>query len=96
MNTLFDRKSQSILGRNSNSARRLEVSETHSLVLLAFFTASGLVSVIAAVFTTMLSHNGWRDFWLIVCVVSFLTLMVGITQFCMSYQSNHERQAQKQ
>jgi hypothetical protein len=88
MNTVPDRKTQSVGGRNSSSARGLELSEKHSLALLGFFTFSGLLSVIASVFTTMLTSGALRDFWLAVCIAAFITLLVGITRFFLSYQSH--------
>jgi hypothetical protein len=63
MNTLLHRKSPSIGGRSPGSKRSVELSEKHSLALLCFTTANGLLSFVAAMFTTMLTLSaGWRYF----------------------------------
>jgi hypothetical protein len=92
MNTLLHRKSPSIGGRSPGSERGVEVSEKHSLTLLGFFTATGLLSVVAAIFTTMLPMPaGLRYFWLVICVITFGLLLTGITLFCLSYKSKQTR-----
>jgi hypothetical protein len=91
MNTLLDGKSQSIQGRNSNSARGVAVSEKHSLALLGFFTVSGLLYVLGAVFTTMLTAHAVRDIWLALTITLFAGMVVGVTLFFLSYKSSATR-----
>ncbi len=92
MNTLLHRKSPFTESRRPDSERRVELSEKHSLALLGFFTASGLLSVVTAIFTTMLPMpGGLRYFWLVICVVTFGLLLIGITLFCLSYESKPTR-----
>ena len=56
--------------------------EKHALALLGFFTTTGLLSVVAAVFTnTVPMPAGLRDICLIICVITFGLLVIGITLF---------------
>ena len=91
MNTLLDRKSQSVGRRNPISVRALSVTEKHSLSLLLFFTISGLLYVTAAVFTTMLTHSVLRDAFLALTIVLFAGMVVGVTLFFLSYMSGASR-----
>jgi hypothetical protein len=91
MNTILDRKSQSVIGRSSKSARFVELSEKRSLAFLGFFTLSGLIYVTAAVFTTMLTFGVSRDIWLAVTITTFAGMVAGITLFFVSYQSRASR-----
>jgi hypothetical protein len=92
MNTLLHRKSPFTGSRRPDSERRVKLSEKHSLALLGFFTASGLLSVVTAIFTTMLPMpGGLRYFWLVICVITFGLLLIGITLFCLSYESTPTR-----
>jgi H+/Cl- antiporter ClcA len=88
MNTLLDRNSPSTGSRRPNSARRAELSEKHSLALLGFFIIAGLLSVLADVFTNtgLPMPNGLRDFWLVICVVTFGLMVAGVTLFALSYK----------
>jgi hypothetical protein len=89
MNAVLHRKSPSVGGRSPGSKRSVEVSEEHSLALLCFTTANGLLSFIAAMFTTMLTLSaGWRYFWLVICLVTFGLSLVGIVLFCLSYKKD--------
>ena len=89
MNALLHRKSPSIGGRNPGSKRSVELSEKHSLALLCFTTANGLLSFVAAMFTTMLTLSaGWRYFWLVICRATFGPSLVGTVLFCLSYKKN--------
>jgi hypothetical protein len=89
MNTLVHRKSPSIGGRSPGSKRSVELSEKHPLALMCFFTANGLLSFIAAMFTTMLTLSaGWRYFWLVICLATFGLSLIGIVLFCLSYKTN--------
>jgi hypothetical protein len=88
MNSIVDRKSESVGGRNSSSARAVAVSEKHSMALLRFFTLSGLLYVTAAVFTTMLTFGVLRDLFLGATITLFIGMLVGITLFFLSYQSH--------
>ena len=63
--------------------------EKHSLELLCFTATNGLLSFVAAMFTTMLTLSaGWRYFWLVICLVTFAFWMVGIVLFCLSYKGD--------
>jgi hypothetical protein len=89
MNTLLHRKSPSVGGRSPGSKRSVELSEKHSLALMCFFTANGLLSFIAAMFTTMLTLSaGWRYLWLVICLATFGFSLVGTVLFCLSYKKN--------
>jgi purine-cytosine permease-like protein len=92
MNTLLHRKSPSIGGRSPGSKRSVELSEKHSLVLLGFFVPTGLVSVVADIFTNMVPMPaGLRYFWLAICLITFGLLLIGITLFFLSYKSKQTR-----
>ena len=85
-------KSPSIDGRSPGSERSAEVTEAHSLALLCFTTANGLLSIVAAMFTTMLPlSDGWRYFWLVICLVTFGLSLVGTGLFLVSYQGGQTR-----
>jgi hypothetical protein len=85
-------KSPSIDDRSLGSERSVEVKEDHSLALLCFTTANGLLSFVAAMFTTMLPLSaGWRYFWLVICLVTFGLSVVGMVLFCLSYKGNKPR-----
>ena len=86
MDTQLDRKSQSIGGRNSSSARAMLVSEKHAIHLLLFFTLSGLLYVTAAIFTTMLTYHVLRDIFLVLTIVLFAGMVTGVTLFFGSYK----------
>ena len=92
MNRLLHRKSPSIGGRSPGSKRSVELPEKHSLVLLGFFVPTGLVSVVADIFTNMVPMPaGLRYFWLAICVITFGPLLIGITLFFLSYKSKQTR-----
>jgi hypothetical protein len=86
MNSVLDEKSKSVPSNDASSMRTLKLNEKHALAFLGFFTVSGLLYVLMAVFTTMLSHNGWRDLWLALTITLFSGMLVGITFFFLSYQ----------
>jgi hypothetical protein len=86
MHTLLHTKSPFTGYRRPDSERGVKVSEKHSLALLCFFTLAGLLSIVTAIFTTMLPMpGGLRYFWLVICVTTFGLLLIGITLFCLSY-----------
>ena len=79
MNALLHRKQPSVESRNLSSERSVEVTEKRTLALLCFITASGLLSMVSAMFTTMLPLSaGWRNFWLIICLITFGLLLTGL------------------
>ena len=89
MNTLLQSKSPFDGSHRPDSARRLELSEKHSLAFMYFFVTTGLTSVVADVFTnTVPMPNGMRDFWAVICVVTFVLSVVGITLFFLSYKTS--------
>ena len=54
------------------SKRSVELSEKHSLALLGFFVPTGLLSVVADIFTNMVPMPaGLRYFWLAICVITY-------------------------
>ena len=74
--------------RRPDSERRLIVPEKHALVLLCFFTITGLLSAVADVFTnTVPMAAGLRDLCLVICVTTFGLLLAGISLFFVSYKS---------
>lgn len=88
MNTPLHPRSPLTEYRRPESGPGLKVSEKHAFVLLYFFTATGLLSVVADVFTnTVPMPAGLRDICLVVCVVTFGLLMTGIALFFLSYKS---------
>jgi hypothetical protein len=88
MNTLLHTKSPVTGYRRRDSERGVKVSEKHALALLCFFTTTGLLSVVADVFTNMVPMPaGLRDFWLVICVTAFGLSVTGITLFVLSYKS---------
>jgi hypothetical protein len=59
----------------------------HSLALLCFTTASGLLGFVSAMFTTMLPLSvGWRYFWLAICVAALGCALIGLVRFILSYR----------
>ena len=83
MNTLLHRKQPSVESRNLSPDQSVKVTEKRSWALLCFITASGLLSIVAAMFTTMLPLSaGWRNIWLVICLVTFGLLMTGVFLFC--------------
>jgi hypothetical protein len=67
--------------------RSIEEQTKRSLPLLCFFTASGLLAFVAAMFTTMLDlSDGWRYFWLGICIVALGLSLTGVVLFCRSYK----------
>jgi hypothetical protein len=97
MNTPLYPKSPLTEARRPESGRGVKVSEKHALVLLYFFTATGLLSVVADVFTnTIPMPAGLRDICLVVCVTTFGLLMTGIALFFLSYKSEQSSTPGKQ
>jgi Ca2+/Na+ antiporter len=67
--------------------RSIQEQTKRSLPLLCFFTASGLLAFVAAMFTTMLPlSDGWRYFWLGICVVALVLAFIGVVRFILSYK----------
>jgi uncharacterized transporter YbjL len=83
MNALLHTKYPSVESRDVSSERSVEVTEKRSLALLCFITPTGLLSILAAMFTTMLPLSaGWRYFWLAICLVTFGLLLTWVVLFC--------------
>jgi hypothetical protein len=62
-------------------------SEGRSLVRLFRTAVFGLLSAVAAIFTTMLPMpDSWRSFWLIICVFALALAVTGIVMFERSYK----------
>jgi hypothetical protein len=74
--------------RGPDSERGVKLSEKHALALLCFFTITGLLSVVADVFTnTVPMPAGLREVCLFVCIITFGLLTTGITLFFLNYKS---------
>jgi hypothetical protein len=86
MNTPLDRKTQSVGGSDSSSAETLAGSEKRPLAILRFFTLSGLLYVTAAVLTMTIAFGVLRDIFLAITITLFVSMLVGITSFILSYQ----------
>lgn len=91
MDTQLDRKSQSVGRHNPISARALVASEKHAIHLLLFFTLSGLFSVTAAIFTTVVTYHALRDIFLALTIVLFAGMVIGVTLFFVSYKPSAAR-----
>ena len=62
-------------------------SEKRSILRLFQTVIFGLLSAVAAIFTTMLSSSpGSRAFWLIICLFAFALALRGIVLFERSYK----------
>jgi hypothetical protein len=86
MNALFHTKSSSVESRNLSFERSVETGEERSIALLCFTTINGLLSFVAAMFTTMLPLSvGWRYSWLFICLATFGLSLIGLVLFCQSY-----------
>jgi hypothetical protein len=97
MNTIFRAKPPFTRRRRPDSERALKPSEKHAIALLCFFTTTGLLSVVADVFTnTVPMPAGLRDLWLVICVITFGLLLMGITLFFLSYKSKQPSTAEKE
>ena len=82
MHTVLQRKSPSTESRRPDSARGVEMLEKHSLAIMGFFITTGLLSVLADAFTNTVSMlNGLRDFWFVICVVTFGLMVAGVHSF---------------
>jgi hypothetical protein len=54
---------------------------------LSLGALAGLVSAMAAIFTTVIDWNvlGWRYFWLVVCLTGFAGLITFISRACARF-----------
>jgi hypothetical protein len=67
---------------SAGSGRNLKAADAYGLGQLSLATAMGLASFAAAMFTTMLPlSEGWRYFWLAVCVTAFLLAIAAVVLF---------------
>jgi hypothetical protein len=88
MSQLPSTKDLSTGNRDLKSERSVGAPEGPSLALLCFTTLFGLLSIVAAIFTTMLPLSaGWRYFWLIICLFAFALSLICIVLFEQSYQA---------
>src|SRR5258708_33642002 len=72
--------------RDLKSERSVGAPKGRSLALLCFTTLFGLLSIVAAMFTTILPLSaGWRYFWLIICLFVFALSLTCIILFEQSY-----------
>jgi fatty acid desaturase len=87
MNELPSKKDLSTGNRDLKSERSVGAPRRRSqarLCLTAFF---GLISVVAAINTTVLTLSaGWRYFWLTICVFALALTLTCIVLFERSYK----------
>ena len=89
MNALHHRTHPSVGSRNLSSERSVAASDKRTLAILYFVTANGLLSILAAMFATMLSSSAvGQYFWLAVCLVTFGLLLTGLVRLGVSDQAN--------
>ena len=89
MNTLHHTIHPSVESPPLSPKRSVALSEKRSLAILCFATASGLVSLLAALGATVLSSSaGGQYFWLAVCLVTFGLLLIELVRFGLSYQAD--------
>jgi VIT1/CCC1 family predicted Fe2+/Mn2+ transporter len=80
-------KNRPIQDHDPKPEQSVQSSEGHSLVRLFRTAVFGLLSAIAAIFTTMLPMpDGWRSFWLIICLCTFALAVTGIVRFEGGYK----------
>jgi len=81
-------KNQSIEDHDLKPEQRLRSSEGRSIGRLFKTAVFGLLSFLAAIFTTTLPlPAGWRSFWLIICLFTFALAVTGIVLFERSYKT---------
>jgi sterol desaturase/sphingolipid hydroxylase (fatty acid hydroxylase superfamily) len=87
VNELPSTKDLSTGNRDLKSERSVGAPKRRSLALLCFTTLFGLLSIVAAMFTTILPLSaGWRYFWLIICLFAFALSLTCIILFEQSYK----------
>jgi hypothetical protein len=65
-----------------------EKTDTNILVKLSWATLAGVLSYIAAVFTTVLELGGfWQYFWLGICLVTFACSCFLIVRACRDFDN---------
>jgi hypothetical protein len=63
-----------------------ETTDTAILVKLSWATLAGVLSYVAAVFTTVLELGGfWRYFWLGICLATFACACFLIVRACRDF-----------
>jgi len=73
--------------RDLRSERSVGAAKRRSLARLCFTTFFGLLSIVAAMFTTILPLSaGWRYFWLTICIFAFALSLTCIILFEQSYK----------
>jgi VIT1/CCC1 family predicted Fe2+/Mn2+ transporter len=87
MNRLLTTKKPSIEDHKLKPERSAGSSERLSLARLCIATLFGLLFAVAAVFTTMLPlSDGWRIFWLVICLCTFALALISIVLFQRGYK----------
>jgi hypothetical protein len=87
MNELPSRKDLSTGDRDLKSERSVGAPKRRSLALLCLTTLFGLLSIVAAINTTVLTLSAdWRYFWLIICLFAFALSLTCIILFERSYK----------
>ena len=80
-------KKTSIEDHDRKPEASVRTSEKRSIVRLFQTMIFGLLSAVAAIFTTMLSSTaGGRAFWLMICLFAFALAVRGIVLFERSYK----------
>jgi hypothetical protein len=88
MSTLHHPIHPSVESRPLSPKRSVAPSEKRSLAILYFATASGLLSILAAMCATILSSSArGQYFWLAICLVTFGLLLIGLIRFGLSDQA---------
>lgn len=88
MNALDHTIHPAVESRPLSPKRSVAASEKRSLAILYFATASGLLSILAAMCATMLSSSaGGQYFWLAICLVTFGVLLIELVRFGLSDQA---------
>jgi hypothetical protein len=89
MSTLPHAIHPAVNSRPLSPKRSIALSEKRSLAILCFATASGLLSLLAALCATVLSSSaGGQYFWLAICLVTFGVLLIEVVRFGLSYQAD--------
>ena len=87
MNELPSRKELSKGNRDLKCERSVGAPKRRSLALLCFTTLFGLLSIVAAINTTVLTLSAdWRYFWLAICLLAFALSLTFIILFERSYK----------
>jgi len=89
MNPLHHTVHPSVESPPLSPKRSVALSEKRPLAILAFATANGLLSLLAALGATVLSSSAVGQYvWLAICLVTFGLMLIGLIRFGVSDQAN--------